>query len=62
MVRRLHDVGKIGCLFFIVLSPIIGVIKPLVLYYTEEDLGEQQFDSDPKNNFDKINEIGITKA
>ena len=44
------------------LIPIIGVIKPLVLFCTEEDLGEKQFDSDPKNNFDKINEIGITKA
>ncbi len=41
LVRRLHDVGKSGWFFFIVLIPIAGWIWMLVLLVT---------DSDPKDN------------
>ena len=61
-VRRLHDVGKSGWFFFIALIPIIGSIWLLVLFCTDGDQGENQFGSDPKNNFDEINEIGTTEA
>ncbi|MDI1318420.1 DUF805 domain-containing protein [Flavobacterium sp.] len=57
-VRRLHDVGKSGWFYFIVLIPIIGAIWLLVLFFTEGDQGENQYGSDPKSSGEEINEIG----
>jgi uncharacterized membrane protein YhaH (DUF805 family) len=57
-VRRLHDVGKSGWFFFIILIPIIGVIWLLVLFCTEGNQGENNYGSDPKSNALEINEIG----
>ena len=62
MVRRLHDVGKSGLFFFIVLIPLIGVIWLLVLFCTEGDQGLNQYGPNPKNEFDEIDEIGTTEA
>ncbi len=47
-VRRLHDVGKSGWMFLIVLIPIIGGIWLLVLMVTNGDLGENQYGTNPK--------------
>jgi uncharacterized membrane protein YhaH (DUF805 family) len=47
-VRRLHDVGKSGWFYFIVLIPLIGAIWLLVLFFTEGDRGENQYGPDPK--------------
>ena len=47
-VRRLHDVGKSGWFYFIVLIPIVGAIWLLVLFFTEGNKGENQYGSDPK--------------
>ena len=47
-VRRLHDVGKSGWFYFIVLIPIIGAIWLLVLFFTEGNHGENQYGPDPK--------------
>jgi uncharacterized membrane protein YhaH (DUF805 family) len=47
-VRRLHDVGKSGWFYFIVLIPLIGAIWLLVLFFTEGDHGENQYGPDPK--------------
>lgn len=55
-VRRLHDVGKSGWFYFIVLIPIIGAIWLLVLFFTEGNQGENQYGPDPKG--EEINEIG----
>ena len=55
-VRRLHDVGKSGWFYFIVLIPIIGAIWLLVLFFTEGNQGENQYGSDPKG--EEINDIG----
>lgn len=58
MVRRLHDVGKSGWFFLIVLLPIAGVIWLLIVLCTEGDSGTNAYGPDPKDNFDEINEIG----
>ena len=62
LVRRLHDVGKSGWFLFIVLIPLIGIIWLLVLLCTDGDQGENPYGSDPKNNFDEIDEIGTSEA
>jgi uncharacterized membrane protein YhaH (DUF805 family) len=62
LVRRLHDVGKSGWFFLIILIPLIGSIWLLVLFCTDSDEGANQYGPDPKNNFDEINEIGTSEA
>jgi len=47
-VRRLHDVGKSGWFYFIVLIPLVGAIWLLVLFCTEGNHGENQYGQDPK--------------
>ncbi|WP_264565916.1 DUF805 domain-containing protein [Flavobacterium sp. N3904] len=60
-VRRLHDVGKSGWFFFIILIPLIGSIWLLVLFCQEGDSGANAYGSDPKSSFEEINEIGQTE-
>jgi uncharacterized membrane protein YhaH (DUF805 family) len=55
-VRRLHDVGKSGWFYFIILIPIVGAIWLLVLFFTEGDQGENQYGPDPKG--EEISDIG----
>jgi uncharacterized membrane protein YhaH (DUF805 family) len=57
-VRRLHDVGKSGWFYFIVLIPIIGAIWLLVLFFTEGDQGENDYGPDPKDDSEEIEQIG----
>jgi uncharacterized membrane protein YhaH (DUF805 family) len=47
-VRRLHDVGKSGWDFLIVLIPLIGAIWLLVLMVTDSNPGENQYGQNPK--------------
>ena len=47
-VRRLHDVGKSGWMFFIALIPLIGAIWLLVLFLTDSNPGENQYGANPK--------------
>jgi uncharacterized membrane protein YhaH (DUF805 family) len=47
-VRRLHDVGKSGWMFLIVLIPLIGAIWLLVLMVTDSNPGENQYGQNPK--------------
>lgn len=58
-VRRLHDVGKSGWFYFIILIPLIGAIWLLVLFFTEGEQGENQYGPDPKGVGEEINEIGV---
>ncbi len=58
LVRRLHDVGKSGWFYFIILIPIIGAIWVFVLLCTDGENGSNQYGADPKNDLDEINEIG----
>jgi uncharacterized membrane protein YhaH (DUF805 family) len=47
-VRRLHDVGKSGWMYFIVLIPIIGAIWLLVLFFTDSQVGSNKWGENPK--------------
>ena len=47
-VRRLHDVGKSGWFYFIVLIPLVGAIWLLVLFFSEGQQGENQYGPNPK--------------
>jgi uncharacterized membrane protein YhaH (DUF805 family) len=47
-VRRLHDVGKSGWFYFIVLVPLIGGIWLLVLFCTDSVAGENKWGANPK--------------
>ena len=48
-VRRLHDVGKSGWMYFIVLIPLIGLIWLLVLLCSNSDKGKNQYGENPKD-------------
>ena len=47
-VRRLHDIGKSGWMFLIVLIPIIGPIWLLVLFCTDSQQGSNKWGENPK--------------
>ncbi len=47
-IRRLHDIGKSGWWWFIVLIPLVGPIWLLVLVCTEGDSSNNQYGSNPK--------------
>ncbi|MDP4268718.1 MAG: DUF805 domain-containing protein [Bacteroidota bacterium] len=47
-VRRLHDVGKSGWFYLIILIPIVGAIWLLVLMFTEGKPGENEYGINPK--------------
>lgn len=47
-VRRLHDVGKSGWFYFIVLIPLVGAIWLLVLFLSEGQQVENQYGPNPK--------------
>ena len=61
-VRRLHDVGKSGWFFLIVLIPLVGAIWLLVLFFTDSQPGMNKYGPNPKG-IGNIDEIGsdITK-
>lgn len=48
-VRRLHDVGKSGWMYFIVLIPLIGAIWLLVLFLTEGEKSANRYGESPYN-------------
>lgn len=48
-VRRLHDIGKSGWMFLIILIPIIGFIWLLILLIKDGDHAENQYGADPKS-------------
>jgi uncharacterized membrane protein YhaH (DUF805 family) len=47
-VRRLHDIGKSGWMFFISFIPVIGAIWLIVLFFKEGTAGENEYGLDPK--------------
>ena len=51
-VRRLHDIGKSGWYWFIVLIPVAGPIWFLVLMCTDSQPGENQYGPNPKEEED----------
>lgn len=59
-VRRLHDVGKSGWFFLIMLIPLVGAIWILVLLLTDSVPAPNEYGLNPKGigNVDEIDEIG----
>ena len=49
VVRRLHDVGKSGWFYLIILIPLIGIIWMLVLLVSNGNVGENKYGADPKS-------------
>lgn len=47
-IRRLHDVGKSGWTFLIILIPIIGAIWLLALFCNDSEQGTNKWGQDPK--------------
>jgi uncharacterized membrane protein YhaH (DUF805 family) len=50
LIRRLHDVGKSGWYWFIVLIPIAGAIWFIVLMVTDGNLGANKYGPNPKDD------------
>ena len=48
IVRRLHDVGKSGWFYLIVLIPFIGLIWLLILYCTDGQKEDNKWGPNPK--------------
>ena len=47
-VRRLHDIGKSGWWYFIILIPLVGAIWLIVLFCKEGDHGPNEYGENPK--------------
>lgn len=47
-VRRLHDTGKSGWLYFLILIPVVGAIILFVFFITEGTKGWNEYGEDPK--------------
>lgn len=47
-VRRFHDVGKSGWMYFIILIPLIGVIWFMVLMVRDSESGSNKWGENPK--------------
>lgn len=61
-VRRLHDVGKSGWYYLLILLPIIGWIWLLVLFFTEGDNGANEYGPNPKADYNEFEDIGKPEA
>ena len=49
VVRRLHDVGKSGWFYLIILIPLVGFIWIFVLLVSNGNKGENKYGADPKS-------------
>lgn len=47
-VRRLHDIGKSGWFYLLILIPLIGAIVLLVFYLQDSQPGENEYGKNPK--------------
>lgn len=47
-VRRLHDIGKSGWWYLIILIPILGVLILLFFFVTDSQAGENKYGANPK--------------
>jgi uncharacterized membrane protein YhaH (DUF805 family) len=48
-VRRLHDTGKSGWNYLLILIPLAGAIILIVFFATEGESGPNKYGKDPKN-------------
>jgi uncharacterized membrane protein YhaH (DUF805 family) len=49
-VRRLHDIGKSGWWYLIILAPLVGGIVMLIFTCIESEAGENMYGANPKGN------------
>lgn len=49
-IRRLHDIGKSGWYYLLVIIPIIGPIWLIILLVTEGEQGDNKYGPNPKND------------
>lgn len=49
-VRRLHDIGKSGWLYLIILIPVLGALSLLFLTLENSQEGTNKWGSNPKEN------------
>lgn len=49
-VRRLHDIGKSGWMYLIVLIPLVGAIWLLILFCQDSQSGANKWGANPKEN------------
>ena len=49
VVRRLHDVGMSGWMWFVALVPVVGVLYLIYLFVQEGDMGENGYGAVPTN-------------
>ncbi|OGO03722.1 MAG: hypothetical protein A2Y60_04025 [Chloroflexi bacterium RBG_13_54_9] len=56
-VRRLHDVGKSGWYYLVVLIPIAGAIWFLVLTCTDSQTGDNKYGPNPKEEKESDNSV-----
>ncbi len=47
-VRRLHDVGKSGWWYFLILIPLVGIIWLFILFCTDSKPGNNAYGPNPK--------------
>lgn len=57
-VRRLHDVGKSGWFYFIILIPFVGAIWLLILFCIDGEKHSNEYGTDPKGYSEEIDTIG----
>ena len=50
-VRRLHDIGKSGWLYLLMLIPLVGQILLIVWFCTDSQPGDNQYGPNPKENY-----------
>ncbi len=50
-VRRLHDIGKSGWFYFLILIPVVGAILLLAWECTDSEPGENAYGPNPKGGF-----------
>ncbi len=50
VVRRLHDVGKSGWWYLIILVPLVGIIWLVVLLLADSQPGTNQYGANPKDS------------
>ena len=48
-VRRLHDIGMSGWMWFVALVPVIGAIYLIYLFVQDGDMGENAYGAVPTN-------------
>ena len=62
--RRLHDIGKSGALYFLVLIPLVGPIILLVWMCTDSELNDNMYGPNPKaavgSGYTRTNPSGVS--